>query len=488
MAHSAYTEAASPAVAPAKNADWMNAHNARLRSPYAVQDKPLLKTPTILIRKERDNMIKINYMSTLFVGIDVSSKSNVVCAIDFDENKYISSSFKNNQPGAEELSTMIADCMAHHKNLNTVVATLESTSVYSVHIANFLSTCETLMPYKPYVFCVNPKMTANYRKSYIGMDKTDPLDAYLIADFARCGRIKKCEPWRGSQFLALKRLTRHRLHLAECITREKTYMVSNLYLKFSELQLLDDDSQPFSNIYGATSSSVLTQYLSPQEIMDSSEEELLQFLADKSKNRIADISKTSELLKKAARDSYRLDKCMYEPLNVSLASSFNCIQTYQKEIKLIDQAIKKTINGMNPNAFIILKSIPGIGPVWAGGMLAEIGDITAFHSSDALAKYAGLTWRKSDSGDFASEDNPITKAGNTYLRYYLGEAANSVRRHVPEYGEYYAKKYAEVTKHQHKRALALTSRKFVRLVFGLLVKNQLYTGEQLDAEYNIESN
>lgn len=33
-----------------------------------------------------------------------------------------------------------------------------------------------------------------------------------------------------------------------------------------------------------------------------------------------------------------------------------------------------------------------------------------------------------------------------------------------------AKKYAEVTKHQHKRILALTSGKFVRLVFGLLVK------------------
>ncbi|WP_160295750.1 hypothetical protein [Robinsoniella peoriensis] len=40
MAHSAYTEAASPAGAPAKNADWMNAHNARLRSPYVAQDKP----------------------------------------------------------------------------------------------------------------------------------------------------------------------------------------------------------------------------------------------------------------------------------------------------------------------------------------------------------------------------------------------------------------------------------------------------------------
>ena len=179
---------------------------------------------------------------------------------------------------------------------------------------------------------------------------------------------------------------------------------------------------------------------------------------------------------------------MYEPLNVSLASSFNCIHAYQKEIKLIEQAIEKCISGMNPNALIILQSIPGIGPVWASGILSEIGDITAFHSSDALAKYAGLYWPKGDSGDFTSEDNKMSKAGSPYLRYYLGEAANSVRKHSPEYADFYARKYAEVTKHQHKRALALTSRKLVRLVFGLLAKNQLYTGERLDAEYNIESN
>ncbi|MCD7884809.1 MAG: IS110 family transposase [Lachnospiraceae bacterium] len=433
-------------------------------------------------------MIKINYMSTLFVGIDVSSKSNVVCAMDFEQNRYISSSFRNNQPGADELAETVVRCMEKHPDLNTIVAVLESTSVYSIHIANFLATSELLMPYKPYVYCVNPKMTANYRKSYIGMDKTDPLDAYLIADFARVGRTKKLEPWRGSQYIALKRLTRHRLHLAECITREKTYMVSNLYLKFSELQILEDEDQPFSNIYGATASAVLTEFMTLQDIVDAKEEDLLAFLAEKSRNRITDIQKTSELLKKAARDSYRLDKCMYEPLNVSLASSFNCIQAYQKEIRLIDQAIEKCINGMNPNAFTILRLIPGIGPVWAAGILSEIGDIAIFHSSDALAKYAGLTWKRNDSGDFVSEDNYVTKAGNVYLRYYLGEGANSVRRYIPEYRDFYNKKYAEVTKHQHKRALALTSRKFVRLVFGLLAKNQLYTGEKLDVESNIESN
>lgn len=62
-------------------------------------------------------MLKINYMSTLFVGIDVSSKSNAVYAMDFEENKYISSSFGNNQPGADELADMIAKCMQKHKTL-----------------------------------------------------------------------------------------------------------------------------------------------------------------------------------------------------------------------------------------------------------------------------------------------------------------------------------------------------------------------------------
>lgn len=427
-------------------------------------------------------------MSTSFVGIDVSSKTNAVYAMDFEENKYISSSFGNNQPGADKLVNMIAECMQKHKNLDTVLIVLESTSVYNVHISNFLSTSEILMPYKPYVFCVNPKATSNYLKSYIGMEKTNHTDAYLIADFGRVGRTKKLEPWRGGQFIALKRLTRHRMHFSECITREKTYMVSNLYLKSSELQLLEGDDKPFGSLYGATSSAVLTEFLSPQEIIDMPKENLLAFLAEKSRNLISDISKTFGLLRKAARDSYRLDKCMYEPLNISLASSFNCIHAYQKEIKLIEQAVENCINGMNPNALIILRFIPGIGPIWASGILSETGDITAFHSSDALAKYAGLYWPKGDSEDFTSEDNKMSKAENPYLRYYLGEAANSVRKHIPQYADFYARKYAEVTKHQHKRALALTSCKFVRLVFGLLVKNQLYIGEKLDAKLNTKSN
>ncbi|MEI3212026.1 MAG: hypothetical protein V8S42_06735 [Lachnospiraceae bacterium] len=62
-------------------------------------------------------------------------------------------------------------------------------------------------------------------------------------------------------------------------------------------------------------------------------------------------------LKPAASDCYRLDKAIYEPLNVSIASSFNCIETFKREIKVIDNAIEKEIKGLNPNAFIILQSM-----------------------------------------------------------------------------------------------------------------------------------
>ena len=92
----------------------------------------------------------------------------------------------------------------------------------------------------------------------------------------------------------------------------------------------------------------------------------------------------------------------------------------------------------------------------------------------AVAKCAGLTWRTHQSGNFTADDTPLTKTGNSYLRYYLVQAANSVRRYEPEYQQFYTRKYRESTTHHHRRALVLTARKLVRLVDAWLRSNQLY--------------
>lgn len=204
-------------------------------------------------------------------------------------------------------------------------------------------------------------------------------------------------------------------------------------------------------------------------------EKLVEFICEKGRNRFPDPQKTAKLLQAAARNSYRLDKCLYEPLTVAIASSFTMISTYNAEIKKVNQAIEKTIKGLNTNAFLSLQSIPGIGPIMATGIMAEIGDITVFKSQESLAKYAGLVWRENQSGQFKVDDTSMSKAGNSYLRYYFLEATSHIKLHCPEYREYYSKKYAEVKTHQHKRALALTARKAIKLIFGLLAKNQLYS-------------
>ncbi len=424
-------------------------------------------------------MKKTDYLSTLFVGIDIGSRLNVISAINFEQDYLIKMvPIPNAQSGAEQIEAMIADVLEKHREFKTLIIGLESTGFYGVHIANYLSTCERLMPFHPYLYCLNPKEVANYKDSFLSLDKNDGIDSFVIADFARVGRIHT-EPWRGSQYLALQRLTRHRLHITECLAREKTYMLSNIFLKFSEFALLDGDNHPFSNKYGATASAILTEYMSTEDLANSSVEDLVEFINKKSRGRIGDPAQTAEILQQAARNSYRLDKCLYEPLTTSIACSFNCIQAFSSELKSINKAIEKAVEGLNPVEYQILSSIPGIGPVYASGIIAEMGSVKCFPNNDALAKYSGIVWKENQSGKFKAEDTPMSKAGNRYLRYYLIEAAGSVAMHIPEYQSFYRKKFAEVTTHQHKRALALTSRKLIRLIFGLLDKNQLYSSNRV---------
>lgn len=148
-------------------------------------------------------------------------------------------------------------------------------------------------------------------------------------------------------------------------------------------------STPFSNKYGAAAEAILTEFTTNEDLVNTPIEELVELINTKSRGRITDPEETARIVQAAARNSYRLDKCLYDPLNVSIASSFNCINAFEQELKAINKAIDKTVKGLNPEEYLILNSIPGVGPVYAAGILAEIGSIRYFKSNDALAKYAG---------------------------------------------------------------------------------------------------
>lgn len=414
---------------------------------------------------------------TLFVGIDVSLKSNQVCALNFNQDKLLNSSFDNTPSGSELLVEKILDLINIHQ-FNKIIFAMECTSVYYIHIASYLSTNPILNNLNTSVYTVNAKSIDKYKDSYTDIEKTDPTDAFIIADFVRVGRTNSLSTFKGSQFLALQRLTRQRKHLADQISKEKCYVSANIFLKFSGLK--NTDSKPFSDTFGKSSSAILTEYLSSEDIINTPINELVDFISFKGKNRFKNPEDNANILVKAARDSYRLDKVSYEAVGSAIASSLTIINCLQKEIKNVDKAISNVIKGLGNNYYQILQSIPGIGPVFAAGILAELVDINLFKSHNQLAKYAGFYWLRHQSGEFEHSDKPMAKAANMYLKYYISEATSKMILHNPVMKCYYQKKFSEVKTHQHKRALALSSRKLIRLIFGLLCKNQLYVPSEFD--------
>ena len=83
-----------------------------------------------------------------------------------------------------------------------------------------------------------------------------------------------------------------------------------------------------------------------------------------------------------------------------------------------------------------LCQLPGIGPLTALTLLAEIGDISRFGSSRKLCAWAGLTPQVRNS-DRRVRHGHITKQGSPWVRWVMVEAAH-VAKHRPPFAEFYA--------------------------------------------------
>lgn len=65
--------------------------------------------------------IKINYLSTLFVEIDIGSRTNVISAINFDQDFLIRMVPVANAQGAEQMAEMVTRCF--HSTMNSMPST-----------------------------------------------------------------------------------------------------------------------------------------------------------------------------------------------------------------------------------------------------------------------------------------------------------------------------------------------------------------------------
>ena len=404
-------------------------------------------------------------MNPLFVGIDAGSRQNAIYIMLPDGSKHSSFTVQNNLGGAQSLVKRVA-AAALDQHLNHIVFGLEATSVYGDNLVCFLREDAHLRPFSCKIHVLNPKQVKKFKDAYPELPKNDAIDAFVIADYLRFGRITAAVYMDDYRYKAVQNLTRARFYSVQNLTREKQRFMNYLFMKFSGLA----QEKVFSNNYGTTALAVFEEFKSPEELATISLDVLTTFLIEKGKNRFPNPEKVAKAVQAAARGSYRLPKTVNDSVNQVLSISISSMRALQAQIKAFDKEIERQFENI-PNT---LTSVPGIGPVLSAGIIAEIGDINRFKSHAAIAKYAGLAWSQHQSGQFEAQNTRLIRSGNRFLKYYLCEAANALVRCDTEYRSYYDLKFKEVNKFQHKRALALTARKLVRLLFRLLKENRLY--------------
>ncbi len=398
----------------------------------------------------------------LNVGIDISLNKASCCFLS-NEGKFLGKVFEidNNISGFEVLRQKILQ-LCETENFDYVRLGLEATSNYGFHISNYFSDI-SVEGVEFHIYQINAKYISKFKNSFPEKEKTDIQDAKVIAEYLRFGRLP-VEANPKSPYLPLQRLVRYRYHLVKSIEREKKIYLANLFLKFPGWV----QTKPIKST-GKTTFDITSQ-LTTDEIVQMPLEQLVEKIIKSSKNRFPDPNAIAEEIKKSANESYRIRPELSKSITFILASIYRTITALKDNLNQLDKAIKEESKGfINP-----LFSIPGINYVYATGIFASIGDIKRFASHNQLARIAGLVWKKKQSGKYESEKSVLAYECDKYLRYYLIEAANSLRVHNEEYQIYYLKKYKESSFNKHKRALVLTSRKLVRLVFALLSKNQLY--------------
>ncbi len=403
----------------------------------------------------------------LLVGIDVHRKTNTIALMELT-GREIAPRFTvdNNRPGAATLAQTLQATAEEH-GYDAIHIAAEATGWYWWHLFCALDQDPFLKQRPLLLYPFNPRLIATFRKTYSERDKSDLIDAAIIADRLRFGRDLPQPYVCDEPYQALRFLTRHRFHLVHQIVREKAYFLAHLYLKASEYTHL----KPFGDVFGATSRALLQGYANIEAIAAIPFDDLVEIIDQLGKRRFAAPEDNARQMLTVARDSYSLPEGLQAPVNLILQQSAQQIAALQRLVKRTETAITEALQPI-PNT---LQTVPGIGAVVAAGMISEIGDPVRFDCDQAkVAKLAGLIWSQTQSADFEAEETRLGHSGNRYLRYYFCEGANSVRMRDAEYRAYYERKYHEVRSHQHKRAIVLTARKLVRLVVRLLTTNQPY--------------
>jgi transposase len=120
-----------------------------------------------------------------------------------------------------------------------------------------------------------------------------------------------------------------------------------------------------------------------------------------------------------------------------------------------------------------LEEIPGIGPIVATALVAEVGDWKAFSSGRNLAAWIGLVPKQHSTGG-KERLGGISKQGNRYLRWLLVAGAMAVIRYARQHGTKRLWLARIMERRPIKVAAVALANKIARMAWAMMVRGERF--------------
>ncbi len=383
---------------------------------------------------------------SFYIGIDSHKFTHTACVINYDTEKLLTFTFKNELQYFDEVLQKILS-ITKTKN---IIFGLEDVNSFGLHFSQFLTDKQYLVKH------VNPAFANAYRASLPNFHKSDMYDSFCVAKVLK-DSYKELPSFQYEQvFSSIRLLSGQRTILAK-------QKATNYKLLHQQLEkVYPGYTQFFSSIHTRSGLSFFQHFPSQRYLKGYTKEKLVKEM--KQHTKIFRITTAEKIL-----HIVRVNKLPYHDVIVeeTIIELVNDILVKEAKIERLEQLLEPLIKETGYQ----LQTIPGVSIATAAMLISHIGNIHRFKSERQLAKFCGIAPVSIGSGGKDFEQS--SKGGNRQLRatfYFLAVGSITVNkedtaRH-PMFRDYFLRKLLEGK--SKSQAMVCIMRQLVKIIFSMM--------------------
>lgn len=393
------------------------------------------------------------------LAIDVACGKSMVCLLSSEGELVL--------PPTEYLHTKTAfhEILSHLQAVNStdIYIIMESTSVYHLPVERYFR------EYTNYEIIVINPIISKENKRNLRKTKTDQLDCLNLANIFFRGDYN-LQSVHDYLYAEMQMLSRQLFHLQQGQIRTK-----NRFRQLLALTCPDNNLFSKNFLCSKTALHFIETYPHCDMIRGESVDALETCLGAPYKKRTYNYRRMAENIKIALDDSF----AAVPSDSLTVTCVIDTIRRLRAENEEILYIKEKLISlAASTDLYHLYLSIPGVGPITAALLVAELKDIRRFDNIKKLTASCGLDPTIVQSGKTINYHGPISKRGNRNARHILFYAIMSLlmvtRKNAPDdpIRLCYEKKRGE-GKHHHACVVACCT-KLLRIMLAMSKQNTLY--------------